>query len=328
MMKTKMWVASVGVIGLAAAGLALGIAAPASAHNATLSGSAVCDAADGTALITWSVDNDWAQTATVSASTDAAIPNGSVIAAAAQNNGSKITTFTEKVAAPAAGKTIDASFTATWSDAHVVSGIHNAATVGANCTVPTPTPSPTPPAAVKSVVFSHSEVCGAIVLTVKSTNIPNGWRYGLAVSEGFPGKVLGSVVQTGSGTATKTITLPEDSYNGSAHLNIWVSSAMEWDLVPAALNRQAGFPAVTAANSIPITVDTNCIAAVTPPAATPATPKAPVAQVVTPKAPFEAATGVESTSFVNGWLLAGEVSLLLLGGLIIGKGVVTARGRK
>ena len=89
-----------------------GVAAPASAHTATLSGSATCNT-DGSATITWTIDNDWNEVVKVTASNDSSIPVGSEVAA---KTGNTDTTgnYQETVPAPAASKSVTATLSFLW----------------------------------------------------------------------------------------------------------------------------------------------------------------------------------------------------------------------
>jgi hypothetical protein len=121
------------------AGVAL-VAAPlsASAHTATLSGVSACTTSTGEATITWTLDNDYNEVLNVTSSDNAAIPKGTTVAAT--NGGADTTkTFTQKVAAPAAGKTVSATLNYEWTgDSYKQTGTPITVTVGKDCTAPTP----------------------------------------------------------------------------------------------------------------------------------------------------------------------------------------------
>jgi hypothetical protein len=132
----KKLVAALTTAFVAVALVVVGAAAPASAHSATVGASNVCTTATGAAVVTWSLTNDYSKSATVTASSDPAIVVGTVLAISGAP-GSKAT-FTENVAAPAAGKTISATVTITWSD-NVTQTSTPSTTVASSCTIPTPT---------------------------------------------------------------------------------------------------------------------------------------------------------------------------------------------
>jgi hypothetical protein len=133
-MKFKKLLATIGVTALLT-GAGLMAAQSASAHDAFLAGSVSCNAVDGSATVTWTLSNDWDSIATVSNSTNSVIPNGTKIPAKTGNSNGTVT-FKQTIAAPSAGKSAAASYTATWSD-HTVRNINKlTVTVPSNCTVP------------------------------------------------------------------------------------------------------------------------------------------------------------------------------------------------
>jgi hypothetical protein len=133
-MKFKKLLATIGVTALLT-GAGLMAAQSASAHDAFLAGSVSCNAVDGSATVTWTLSNDWDSIATVSNSTNSVIPNGTKIPAKTGNSNGTVT-FKQTIAAPSAGKSAAASYTATWSD-HTVRNINKVTvTVPSNCTVP------------------------------------------------------------------------------------------------------------------------------------------------------------------------------------------------
>ena len=129
--------AVIGAVALLTAGAVVGLAAPASAHDATLTSSVACQS-DGSATIMWTVTNDYNENAVITASDDAAIPQGSKLSPAPHGTTSK--TFAETVAAPAAGKSVTATITVQWSDGYTQKNIASTAKVSASCT---PTVAPT-----------------------------------------------------------------------------------------------------------------------------------------------------------------------------------------
>ncbi|CAN5115337.1 hypothetical protein BH11ACT2_BH11ACT2_17760 [soil metagenome] len=122
------------------AGVAL-VAAPlsASAHTATLSVSADCTTSTGAAVVTWKITNDYDEVLNVTTSDNAAIPVGTTLAAT--HGGADTTaTFTQKIDAPAAGKTATASVDFRWSGDNYtqLSTKPVTVTIGADCTIPAP----------------------------------------------------------------------------------------------------------------------------------------------------------------------------------------------
>jgi hypothetical protein len=126
--------------GLIAIALVLvGAAAPASAHMATLDASSSCTTATGAAVVTWTVHNDWAETAEVSyTSNSAVVPLHAAIAAAAQNYGDQTTTFTQNIAAPAANTHVSLTISVKWSDGTQGDKQTASTTVSSDCTIPVP----------------------------------------------------------------------------------------------------------------------------------------------------------------------------------------------
>ena len=173
-MKFKKILATIGVTALLT-GAGLMAAQSASAHDAFLTGSTSCNTADGSATATWILSNDWDTAATVSNSTNTVIPNGTVIPPKTNGtNGTK--TFVQTIAAPAAGVSVTASYTATWPD-HTVRDIKAVkVTVPSNCTVP-------PAKDASAAVTITAPSCGvAAVLHLTGTNVT--WS---GTADGTPG---------------------------------------------------------------------------------------------------------------------------------------------
>jgi hypothetical protein len=162
-MKLKKILATIGVTALLT-GAGLMAAQSASAHDAFLTGTAACNTADGSATVTWTLSNDWNTAATVSNSTNTVIPNGTVIPPKVGNTNGSVT-FTQTIAAPAAGKSASESYTATWPDTTVRNIGEFKVTVSKGCTVP-----PAKDASASVTVTAPScEV--AAVLNLTGTNV-------------------------------------------------------------------------------------------------------------------------------------------------------------
>ncbi len=136
-MKRLIAALTTGLVALAL--VVVGAAAPASAHTAVLSSATACNS-DGSAKITWTLDNDWAQVVTVTSSSDTAvIPVDSTVAATKVNgSGDTQSTFIQNISAPAAGYTNTITLGLKWTDGTTAS-VNATAKVGAYCTVPTTT---------------------------------------------------------------------------------------------------------------------------------------------------------------------------------------------
>ncbi|MBX3078404.1 MAG: hypothetical protein KF692_04150 [Cryobacterium sp.] len=148
--------------------------------------------------------------------------------------------------------TADRVWTYTFADGTV----RTATVTGADCT-PTIVWATIPPPA-PNVTFTHSEVCGQITLGVDSNaTVGATWYYGLKAT--VDGTLLGSVLQQGPGSKTTTLTLPEDSYGGSAVVTVFVHAATEWSIIsPAELDYQSTWPN-PGSHVWLITVDTDCL---------------------------------------------------------------------
>jgi hypothetical protein len=110
----KKIIAAVSTLFIAIALSLVAVAAPASAHTATLTGSVACNSANGSATVTWTVINDYNELLNVTASNNAAIPVGTTVAATGGgSNTSK--TFTQTLPAPAAGHSATATLSFLWS---------------------------------------------------------------------------------------------------------------------------------------------------------------------------------------------------------------------
>jgi hypothetical protein len=135
----KKLIAAVSTVFIAVALSIVAVAGPASAHTATLSGTAVCNAADGSATVTWTIDNDYNELLNVTASNNLASPVGTTVAAT--GGGSDTTqTFTQTIAAPAAGQTATATVSFLWSGDNFTQNGTKATSnkVSTDCKVPTP----------------------------------------------------------------------------------------------------------------------------------------------------------------------------------------------
>lgn len=180
-MNIKRIAAGLGTVALIAAGAVIGFAAPASAHTASLTGSAECGD-DGSATITWSLTNDWDLFATITDSTLAGDLRAN------QTLGAHATkTATQVVAPPAAGAIVAANVSVKWSDG-VTATYQNQVTISDDCVVPPPA-EPNPAASIDTT-------CGAA--TVTATN-----ELGDALD-----RLTASLVVYVDGTATLFPTVP------------------------------------------------------------------------------------------------------------------------
>ncbi len=135
---TKKLLAAVSTVFIAVALSVVAVAAPASAHTATLSGSAVCNTSDGSATVTWKVINDYNELLNVSASNNAAIPVGTTVDATG-GGASTSKTFVQTIPAPAGGVTATATLSFLWSgDNFTQNNTTATAKVSNDCKVPTP----------------------------------------------------------------------------------------------------------------------------------------------------------------------------------------------
>ncbi len=325
--------------------------------SGTLTAGATCNP-DGSATITWTLTNNYSRLMWVTWSANGYMPRD----ATTRTNPHSSKTFTQQVAAPAAGKTIHETIKLAWMDGSAQTGVSASATVGNDCVTPPPPPvcaatdfasppmwevtwgydfehrnggaplfttlsnggltqidgSPLPtymtnyenahgagswhwlyvthnaadrtttytfadgtvrtvtvtgtnctptivwatiPPPAPQVTFTHNEVCGQLTLGVASNaTVGANWYYGLKAT--VNGNDLGSVVQKGPGSNTAVLTLPEDSYGGSAVVKVYVHAATEWDLVPAGLNYQSTYPD-PGSHVWLITVNTDCAPPVT-----------------------------------------------------------------
>ena len=136
-MKRLIAALTTGLVALAL--VVVGAAAPASAHTATLSSATACNS-DGSAKITWTLDNDWAQVVTVTSSSDTAVipVNATVAATKVNGSGDTQSTFVQNVPAPAAGYTNTITLGLKWTDG-TTQTTSATAKVGSYCTVPSKT---------------------------------------------------------------------------------------------------------------------------------------------------------------------------------------------
>jgi hypothetical protein len=113
----KKIIAAVSTLFIAIALSLVAVAAPASAHTATLTGSVACNSADGSATVTWTLDNDYNEVLNVTASNNAAIPVGATVAAIGNGSNRPDTTktFTQVIPAPAGGHSATATLSFKWS---------------------------------------------------------------------------------------------------------------------------------------------------------------------------------------------------------------------
>jgi hypothetical protein len=110
----KKIIAAVSTLFIAIALSLVAVAAPASAHTATLTGSVACNTSDGSATVTWTVVNDYNELLNITASNNAAIPVGTTVAATGGGaNTSK--TFTQILPAPSNGHSATATLSFLWS---------------------------------------------------------------------------------------------------------------------------------------------------------------------------------------------------------------------
>ena len=124
---------------VAVALVVVGVAAPASAHTATLSGSAACTTGTGAAVVTWTIVNDYNEVVTVTASDNAAIPANTTTLPATGGGAATVKTFTQNIPAPAAGVTVEATLSFEWSvDNFKQTDTKATATVSGGCVAPTP----------------------------------------------------------------------------------------------------------------------------------------------------------------------------------------------
>ncbi len=151
----------------------IGVASPASAHTASVSGTSACTTSTGASVVTWTVTNDWSTPATVTASNNPAIPVGSIIPAQfGITQGSK--TFTQTVNTPSAGLTVTAGLSFSWPD-YATTDSPVSVTVPNSCVAP-PAP-PTTPACItdSSVTYTYSnDDSNSGVITVPNTPSQSG----------------------------------------------------------------------------------------------------------------------------------------------------------
>lgn len=144
----KKFVAAITAVFFAVALVLVGAATPASAHTATLNATVTCNNAAGTAVVTWTIDNDFNEQLNVTASNNSSIPVGTTVAATGGAGHADTTkTFTQNISAPAAGKTASATVSFRWDgDNFTQNGTAQSIAVPPSCgikTTPTPTPTPT-----------------------------------------------------------------------------------------------------------------------------------------------------------------------------------------
>lgn len=110
----KKFIAAVATVFIAVALSVVAVAGPASAHTATLTGAVSCNSSDGSGTIVWTVVNDYAETANITASDNATIPVGTTIDATS-GHGNTSKTFTQHIAAPAAGVSVTTTLSFEWT---------------------------------------------------------------------------------------------------------------------------------------------------------------------------------------------------------------------
>lgn len=155
-------------------------------------------------------------------------------------------------------------------------------------------PPPPAPPVKPAVSYEFSSTCGVLNLTVHTVGMRDTWANGIKAQ--VDGVDVGAVRITGNGDKTETITFPEDSYDGSANVTIFVHSAVEWDWVPADWAKGTTHSATVVTDCVPAEV-------VVPPTVTPK-----------PQPPVLAHTGVTTDWLVpvGGWLtLAGVLAMLI-----------------
>src|SRR6185437_3926861 len=82
--------------------------------SATLTGVAACNTGTGSATVTWTLVNDYNEVLNVTSSDNAAIPVGSTVVATG-GSGTTQATFTQTIAAPAAGQSASATLSYKWT---------------------------------------------------------------------------------------------------------------------------------------------------------------------------------------------------------------------
>ncbi|HMH58049.1 MAG TPA: hypothetical protein VK537_02595 [Galbitalea sp.] len=130
----KKLIAAASTVFIAVALSVVALAAPASAHSATLTGDYVCS--NGAAVVTWTIDNDWPQEVTVTASSSqSVIPTGTTVAAKTGSH-DKIATFTQNIPAPAAGVSATIALSFEWTDGTQQKNTSASVHVDSSCVVP------------------------------------------------------------------------------------------------------------------------------------------------------------------------------------------------
>lgn len=127
-MKLPRILAAVAALALVGGG-SIAMASSASAHTGTLNPAVSCSTS-GVATVTWSLNNDYGTTMTVTASNNDAIPTGSTVAKQSTR------TFTQTVGAPAAGAVASATLTVKWPDGYTQNVPTKSVTVPDTCVVP------------------------------------------------------------------------------------------------------------------------------------------------------------------------------------------------
>jgi hypothetical protein len=197
----KKLLATIGAAALLS-GIGLLAAQPASAHALTLKATSACGS-DGSATVTWTLDNDYDEAVSVTKSDNTAIPVGTKVDAA--KNGHTLLTLDQHVAAPAAGQKVSATIDLKWAgDDFGQKNVTADATVGADCTVPTP-----PPTVTQCTATTNGGV---------STDADrNGWDFGETRTSGHNDYVAGGIhVYTDSNTS-------QDKAAGYHPLNVALS---------------------------------------------------------------------------------------------------------
>jgi hypothetical protein len=168
----KKLIAAVSTVFIAVALSVVAVAAPASAHTATLTSTVTCNTTDGSATVTWKLDNDYNEVLNVTKSDNATIPVGTTVAATGgSNHPDTFKTFTQTIPAPAAGKTASATLSYQWTgdgygydDKTVYSS-----KVSSDCKVPTPKDA-------SAAVVDTPAACAAAETVVEGTIANATWN--------------------------------------------------------------------------------------------------------------------------------------------------------
>jgi hypothetical protein len=132
----KKLIAAVSTLFIAVALSVVAVAAPASAHTATLNGSATCNSSNGSGTIVWTVTNDYSETLNITASDNTTIPVGTTVPATS-NHGDTHTSFTQNIPAPAGGVSVTTTLSFKWSgDGVTQNNTKDTERVSTSCKVP------------------------------------------------------------------------------------------------------------------------------------------------------------------------------------------------